>query len=108
VKVNIKNNFSRNKSTREVSSELLKALKKAYFGEAGVISYIFIEPRLKFSKKYPHGERVYNKSKTVCPINPQVFVGENKGKEFKRSPSEVLNIFHGIKEDLGASYFEIS
>lgn len=73
----------------------------------GTISYIFLEERIRFTKEHPDGEKYFKKSIRHSPINNEVFYKVENGKTSRRSPSEVIQIFENIKNDIGAAYYVI-
>lgn len=90
------------------SPRLLQTLKKISMNQGGTVSYVFVEERIRFTKKHPKGETYKVKSSTSSPINPESFYKEVRGKLYRRSPQEMLELFEDIRHDLGASYFVIN
>ncbi len=90
------------------SSKLLHALKKIYLERTGTVSYVFIQEKTIFTDSHPLGMVVESKSITMAPINPIVFEKETKGKIGMKSIQEILDVFQGTCDDLGADYFIVS
>ena len=76
--------------------------------QGGSISYVFVEERIEFTKKFPKGRTIKLKSTTSAPINSAVFYKEVRGKVSRRTQQEILQVFEDTREDLGAAYFVIS
>lgn len=70
----------------------------------GVITYYFVETRYDVKKEEDYDTVSVVKSS----INMEVFVGDNRGKKYKRTNQEILGVLQSNCEDLGADYFELS
>lgn len=78
------------------------------FNQSGTISYIFVTERIEFPSTHPKGKVVRIKTTTSSPINPHCFYKEIRGKRYKRSLQELLQLFDDTAHDMGASYFIVS
>ena len=94
-------------SKPETSPKLLQVLKEIQNNNGGSVSYVFVQDRIKFSKEFPLGEIVQQKSTLYCTINPEIFYKMVEGKKIRKSPQEIIQIFEDTKSDNGASYYVI-
>lgn len=99
---------SRLKGGRPNNSKSLQIMHKAlenirYNNVGGVVNYHYT--REKYNIKT--GETSIEESVTKTSLNPEVFIGDNRGKKYNRTSQEVLSILQNICEDLGADYFTI-
>jgi len=104
----IKKSFRKKNSTPKLSSKLLKALQEIRYNLGGVVSYVFVEERIKFTGEHPKGILYGRESTLSMPINEAMFQKEIKGKLHKRTLEEIVEVFETTKDDLGATYFIIS
>lgn len=95
-------------SIQNPSPRLLKTLEQIQLNQGGAINYVFVEERTEFTKKFPKGRIIKLKSTTAAPINSAMFYKEVRGKLYKRTYQEILQVFEDTRDDLGAAYFVIS
>ena len=76
--------------------------------QSGTVSYIFVTERIEFPTTHPKGKVVKMKSTISAPINTACFYKEIRGKRYKRSLQELLQLFDDTAWDMGASYFIVS
>lgn len=104
MKYNKQQQTSKKKSIRGLSPKLLQTLTKLLVNKSGSISYVFLSEKTKKVLEEGGG---YNeepiKSILYTKIGPEMLQGEKPGTW--KTEEELLNLFHSIKHDLGASYF---
>lgn len=98
-------NKGRNKSTSTLSPVILKSLQNIFRGEPGSVTYVFQHPRIKFTEEEPKGVQYNELSMLNTKIQPSIIMKESRGKLYKRTAQEVLEVFEDTKNDLGAAYF---
>ena len=105
IQVNKETNKGRKvkKSSFIPSPKLLQVLKNIYSSQNGTVTYVFKEERIG-----PKGKEIVVRSSLSASINPQILFGEFKGKPFKRSPQDILEVFETTAHDLGADHFILS
>lgn len=93
------------KVEKGISPKLLKTLQRLISHQSGSVSYVFNSGRT---------ENIYTDEKgwhdvpvkggiLYAPVTAQALQGEKPGTI--KSPEEILDMFHSIKHDIGASYF---
>ena len=104
MKYNNNKQTSKNKSIRGLSPKLLQTLQKLLANKSGSISYVFVSEKTK-KVLIEGGEYKEEPIKTILytRIGPEMLVGDKPGT--LKSEEDLLNLFHSIKHDLGASYF---
>jgi len=99
-----KKSFSK-KVEKGISPKLLKTLQKLINHQAGSVSYVFISEKT---------QKVFNpetdsyidepiKSMLHTSITSYTLQGDKPGT--LKTPTELMDMFHTIKHDIGASYF---
>ena len=113
MKYNKQNRNTAKNSNSVPSSKLLQALNKLLRNEGGSVSYVFITERYqrknfinKKGEKDFFLEPIQIKSTVHSNISRESLFSNNPKRYGElKSPEELLDMFHSIKWDLGASYF---
>lgn len=99
-----KKSFSK-KVEKGISPKLLKTLQRLINHQAGSVSYVFVSE--KTQKVFDPTTDMYIdepiKSMLHAPVTAQSLQGEKPGT--LKTPTELMDMFHSIKHDIGASYF---
>jgi GTP cyclohydrolase II len=88
------------KNTNEKLQNILSNISN---GIGGTVVYFFLEDRFDKITDEP----IQKKSVLHTTINPNIFKKEIKGKQYKRSYEEVLQILQDTCNDIGATYFRV-
>lgn len=91
------------KVEKGISPKLLKTLQRLIFHQAGSVSYVFVSEKTEQVLVDGGYEPQPIKSMLYAPVTPQALQGEKPGT--MKTPTELMEMFHSIKHDIGASYF---
>lgn len=105
-KKNKKGTNAKNSNISPYMVKMSKLLDKVY-NMGGIVSYVFIQERIRFTKDKPEGETYLIKAMQHSDINPQVFYKNEHGVSSRRTTQEILDVFNDIKSDIGANYYII-
>lgn len=100
-------NFNTQKKVRKEENPMIKALQKiAIMG--GTVTYFYTkEERVWNTLESKWEDKVTVKARLHSDINPQVFYKLVDGRTVRRTYEEVIQMFHEIAQDYGASSFEL-
>lgn len=93
------------KVEKGISPKLLKTLQRLINHQAGSVSYVFVSDKTEQVLNTTTGfyEQQPIKSMLHAPVTAQALQGDKPGT--LKTPTELMDMFHSIKHDIGASYF---